>query len=161
MSVAQQIIDGEVCQSCGVYFDEPAGYPCDCAACSGGSEFDKEADKARRAANRERGFNALADAGYAFEVKNGAAHLIVDTDQGKVDFWPGTEKWIARATRQKGFGAAALMQAFKPGSAPAARPILPVATEVTDHYAIVWKAHMSAFTIAAYEKAGYTITGKP
>jgi hypothetical protein len=96
-----------------------------------------------------------------FEVKNGAAHLIVETEAGKIDFWPGTRKWIVRATRQNGYGVEALKAAFKPAGQAATRPIYPVAAEVTDHYSIVWKPHMSEFTIAAYEAAGYTITGKP
>lgn len=121
----------------------------------------QELEKERRAENRKRGFEELANAGYVFEVKNGAAHLIVESDQGKVDFWPGTEKWIIRQGGRMGRGVDALMDACKPAGEADARPIYPVAAEVTDHYAIVWKPHMSAFTITAYEKAGYTITGKP
>jgi hypothetical protein len=161
--ISSAIIEGEACQDCGTYFGEAVGYPRSCAECEGsaGESFDAEADKQRRARNREHGFDALASAGYHFEVKNGAAHLIVETDQGKVDFWPGTKKWIVRKGGRMGRGVEALMEACKAVGEPVERPIYPVAAEVTDHYLIVWKPHMSEFTIAAYEAAGYTITGKP
>jgi hypothetical protein len=86
----------------------------------------------QRGENRARGFNALADAGYVFVVKNGAAHLIVDSDRGTIDFWPGTEKWSARATGERGRGIATLMSSCKPVGTPTSRPVMPIATEVAD-----------------------------
>jgi hypothetical protein len=161
-SIASLMLSGELCEQCSAPIGEPVGYPRLCEDCASGDHIDDmAADKRRRADNREHGFNALADSGYVFEVKNGAAHLIVETEAGKIDFWPGTRKWIVRATRQNGYGVEALKAAFKPAGQAATRPIYPVAAEVTDHYSIVWKPHMSEFTIAAYEAAGYTITGKP
>lgn len=39
-----------------------------------------------------------------FEVKNNGCHLIVSTDIGLVDFWPGTELFEIRATKERDYG---------------------------------------------------------
>ncbi len=31
--IADAMLEGEMCQVCGVYFDEPFGYPCTCEGC--------------------------------------------------------------------------------------------------------------------------------
>lgn len=58
--------------------------------------------KAKRAANRESSPALLREAGVQFIEKNGGSHLIVAN--ATFDFWPGTGKWIERATGAKGRG---------------------------------------------------------
>lgn len=52
--------------------------------------------QAGREKNRNDSAQMLTDAGIAFEIKNGGAHLIVSGKRGIIDFWPGTGKYIAR-----------------------------------------------------------------
>lgn len=49
----------------------------------------------KRARNRDASAALLTQAQIPFVVKNEGAHLIVD---GRIDFWPGTGKWIQRGT---------------------------------------------------------------
>jgi hypothetical protein len=60
----------------------------------------RECSQEKRARNREFSKGLLTQCGIPFESKNGGAHLIV-TRSGVpwADFWPGTGKWIERATR--------------------------------------------------------------
>ena len=52
----------------------------------------QEERRGRRGGAPER----LTTAGILFEVKNSGAHVIVKAGVGKIDFWPGTTKWIDR-----------------------------------------------------------------
>ena len=70
------------------------------------------ASQVKRAANRKSSTQILADAEIDFESKNGGAHLIVQTDSGYVDFWPGTGLWQVRGG-QKGRGVNALLKYLK------------------------------------------------
>lgn len=166
-TVSEQMLEGEACCNCLAYIGPATGVTRLCRSCGGAPDYDESLEsKEHRARMRAAGFDALADAGYAFDVKNGAAHLIVRTDHGIVDFWPGTGKWITRFNhpgtyRMQGRGADNLMRAFKPSGEAVERPAMPAQTEVLDHYLIAWKPHMSAFALRTYEAAGYTITGKP
>ncbi|NOR64932.1 MAG: hypothetical protein GQ468_02835 [Candidatus Scalindua sp.] len=54
------------------------------------------ASKERREDNRDQSTKLLTEHEIAFEVKNYGAHLIVQSDKGIIDFWPGTGKWKAR-----------------------------------------------------------------
>lgn len=56
----------------------------------------KSEGKARRERNRESSAALLKRKGVGFTEHNNGAHLVVDGHRGKVDFWPGTGKWIAR-----------------------------------------------------------------
>ena len=58
----------------------------------------RDASKDKRARNREWSTKRLADLGIPFEEKNLGAHLIV---MGRIDFWPGTGKWIDRKAPSK------------------------------------------------------------
>lgn len=58
-------------------------------------EWDK-AKQAKRAGNRNSSAKMLSDAGINYEAKNGGAHLIVSCQDGIIDFWPGTGKFITR-----------------------------------------------------------------
>ncbi len=69
------------------------------------------ADKQERhAANRTERAEILRKAGVRFETRNGGAHLIVEGQGGKIDFWPGTGKWIDR-NRKNGRGINSLLVA--------------------------------------------------
>ncbi|GJH00241.1 hypothetical protein [Paraburkholderia terrae] len=123
----------------------------------------KEIDKERRAENRVTGYKALVDAGFVFEVKNGGTHLIVQTDKGRVDYWPGTEKWMPKGERTRR-GLDAFLEQFKPVGEPGAHaaPPLPVAQLApVDDKIIQYAPHMSPFTVGVYARAGYTVQGAP
>lgn len=66
----------------------------------------------KRQANRQLSAAVLEKAGIPFEVKNAGAHLIVESGQGKIDFWPGTGKWKMRSGRE-GRGVKELVKAVK------------------------------------------------
>jgi hypothetical protein len=145
---AESMIDGSSCEQCGEYLGDAVGYARSCAACGG--DGDSESSKARRAANRENSNCLLRDRGYQFEEKNGAAHLIVQTERGVVDFWPGTGKFAFRKGGYEGRGVFNLMQHAAP-----ARAVIDVPLEIK------WMPHMSRFTIEKYLAAGFVITGMP
>lgn len=69
----------------------------------------REASKARRAANREASAAILRAHDVGFRESNGGAHLIV---RGRFDFWPGTGKWRDRETRAEGRGVFPLLRAL-------------------------------------------------
>jgi len=50
----------------------------------------------KRANNRRRSADLLAEKGICFTSKNDGAHLIVTGRDYLIDFWPGTGKFIAR-----------------------------------------------------------------
>lgn len=53
--------------------------------------------KLRRSNNRDNALPILDERKIPYESKNGGAHLIVQGKNGKIDFWPGTGKFIARS----------------------------------------------------------------
>ena len=123
----------------------------------------KKIDRERRAENRSRGYNALVAVGFGFEVKNGGTHLIVQTDKGRVDYWPGTEKWMAKGERPRR-GLDLFLTEFRPVGEPGERtaPPMPVAqAPAADEKIIQFAPHMSAFTLGVYQNAGYTVQGAP
>ena len=69
----------------------------------------RDQSQEKRANNREFSAKLLRDNSINFESKNNGAHLIIDN---KVDFWPGTGKWIVRNGR-KGRGVKNLMKWIK------------------------------------------------
>lgn len=54
----------------------------------------------KRASNRESCKDILDAKGVMYERKNEGAHLIVSGKLGKIDYWPGTGKFIARNGKQ-------------------------------------------------------------
>jgi hypothetical protein len=71
----------------------------------------REASRAKRAANRDKSAQMLTDAGIKFAAKNGGAHMIVSaSDGGLIDFWPGTGKWVVRATKLEQRGVMGLIK---------------------------------------------------
>ena len=63
----------------------------------------KKENQIRRANNRTKSADMLKDAGIVFESKNADAHLIVEGNNGYIDFWPGTGRWHIR-NGKRGFG---------------------------------------------------------
>jgi hypothetical protein len=57
-----------------------------------------EESKRKRANNRESSARILTEAGIPFEAKNNGAHLIIETVEAFIDFWPGTGLWCVRGT---------------------------------------------------------------
>lgn len=65
-----------------------------------------------RSLNRRQSPVLLEENSIVFEVKNNGAHLIVESTEGKIDFWPGTGKWITR-NGLRGFGVMNLISHIK------------------------------------------------
>jgi hypothetical protein len=93
----------------------------------------------------------LRERGYQFEEKNGAAHLIVRTELGVVDFWPGTGKFVFRQGGYQGRGVFNLMGRAAPASD----------TAPNSSIEIIWAPHMTSFAIRTYVAAGFTVIGAP
>jgi hypothetical protein len=70
----------------------------------------KICNQQHRAEKRAESPKILKRKGIQFESKNNGAHLIVSGRSVVVDFWPGTGKWVARKTGQKGYGVIALLK---------------------------------------------------
>ncbi len=47
--IAEQMLNGEICEVCGEFIDDPQGFPTTCAGCSGvavdAAEYEKEPDR--------------------------------------------------------------------------------------------------------------------
>ena len=63
----------------------------------------KAEGQAKRSSNRDKSPLYLEERGIMFESKNNGAHLIVEGNDGYIDFWPGTGKWKVR-NGKSGFG---------------------------------------------------------
>lgn len=157
--IAESMLDGSMCELCGEYLGEAVGDTRRCAECDD-DEVDpsidtfrilKKQNQEKRAHNRHISQVALTERGYQFEVKNGDAHLIVQTACGVVDFWPGTGKFRVRASGDIGRG----LEEFLEGC-PARHQQVAVS-----HQAIEWKPHMTAFAVRTYENAGFNVIGAP
>lgn len=61
----------------------------------------KEYSQNKRADNRIKAQETLAEHGINFQVKNFGAHLIVTGKDGVYDFWPGTGLYMLRNTSKK------------------------------------------------------------
>lgn len=48
----------------------------------------------KRANNREYSTKLLTELGVNFTSHNNGAHLIIKNGDQRIDFWPGTGKWI-------------------------------------------------------------------
>lgn len=154
--IAESMLDGSMCEQCGEYLGEAIGNTRLCEDCAGddGSMVDtfrilKKQNQEKRAHNRIVSQDELRNRGYQFEVKNGDAHLIVQTSAGIVDFWPGTGKFKIRSNGRVGRGLEAFLENC------------PASDSGKDDRNIRWAQHMSPFTIEAYERAGYRVIGAP
>lgn len=68
-----------------------------------------------RAQRRENAPELLTKAGIPFTEHNNGAHLILDTHQGFIDFWPGTSKWKTRSPFGiNGYGVSNLLAYIQP-----------------------------------------------
>jgi hypothetical protein len=141
------MIDGAACATCGRYLGESVGYPRTCVECD--AKDNSEGSKRKRASNRVESNRILREAGYFFEECNHGAHLIVQTIVGRIDFWPGTGKFIVASTKHSGRGVFNLMKH--------AVPLVPE----PESKEIQWKPHMSRFAVNTYAAAGYIVVGEP
>lgn len=73
----------------------------------------KEYKKQKSIKNRSLAQEILESAGINFEIKNNGLHYIITTDTDIIDFWPGTEKFIPRITKQSGKGIYTLIKYIK------------------------------------------------
>lgn len=72
----------------------------------------KEAQKEKRADNRESSRAYLDKHDIPYTVKNNGAHLIVEGSTCFIDFWPGTGRWVTREGKG-GFGVRNLVNHIK------------------------------------------------
>lgn len=63
----------------------------------------KKLKQEKRQSNLQFSTELLKASGFEFESKNNGVHLIIDTDDGKIDFWPSTglfqTRWDGRQRR--------------------------------------------------------------
>ena len=57
----------------------------------------------------------LDEAGIAWTTANDCVHIIVVGEHGRVDFWPGTEKWKQQHGHIHGYGIEQLIRDVKRG----------------------------------------------
>jgi len=76
----------------------------------------KEYRQNKRAENRESSRRILEDRGIDYDSKNGGAHLIIFYPGGRVDFWPGTGKYIDDVSGKSGRGVFNLVKLIKGGT---------------------------------------------
>jgi len=93
--VADDILDGTLCQECGVYLGEGDGYPRSCAGCVGESSVDtaaiKRMEKQAKRAHAHAGYwRVLRDAGVTI-VELSEYHWRLP--QYGIDLWPSTGKY--------------------------------------------------------------------
>lgn len=70
--------------------------------------------KERRTRNRENSAQMLQAAGIEFRSANRGAHLMIKRpDGGRIDFWPGTGKWIDNVSHSKKRGVRPLVHHLK------------------------------------------------
>ena len=67
----------------------------------------------KRSKNRDKSPEILTENGIEFESKNMGAHLVVDSKDGLIDFWPGTGKFIPRKGSKPGRGVFNLIKLCK------------------------------------------------
>lgn len=67
-------------------------------------KFMKQRSQDKRASNRENSAAYPDFKEIVYQEKNNGAHLVVEGNEGYIDFWPGTGRWIDRASGTKGFG---------------------------------------------------------
>ncbi|KVD35460.1 hypothetical protein WI84_16470 [Burkholderia ubonensis] len=154
--IAESMLDGSCCEVCGAWLGEPVGYAVTCDECSPSDSLLSEG-QVRRARNREQSNLLLRENGYDFDVRNGAAHLIVRTARGVIDFWPGTGKWIPRflvdGEQHVDRGVKNLIAFAAPARAAVGGSAAPIE--------IHWMPHMAAYAVRAYQQAGFVVNGLP
>lgn len=113
--IAEAMIEGECCQTCGEFFDDEApGHPRSCAGCGGGGESmdgyleecrnagmmppgDGSGKRRRRKRRRQRKKQAKRDALAAADVSTWTQlsphHFRKMVDNKPLDWWPSTGKW--------------------------------------------------------------------
>jgi len=64
--------------------------------------LDPEGHKLKVTRNRASSKQHLIDNGVEFTEHNNGAHLIIRTDDGVINFWPGTGKWIDKRENCEG-----------------------------------------------------------
>jgi len=75
---------------------------------------EKERSQNKRQSNRDYAPDRLKEEGVSFQEKNLGAHLIVTTEDGnKIDYWPGTGKFIQRKNNKSGRGIQQLINICK------------------------------------------------
>lgn len=98
--IADMMLEGSLCQYCGEYLGNGEGYATLCGSCSSNlpasssSLSTKEQSRTKRASNTQYSTQLLIDSGVSFQSKNNGAHLIVQGEFSRIDFWPATGKFV-------------------------------------------------------------------
>lgn len=72
--------------------------------------LDAAEHKRKTAHNRASSLKRLEAVGVEFTCHNNGAHLVVRSEKGLIDFWPGTGKWIGRTCDGEGRGVLRLLR---------------------------------------------------
>ena len=70
----------------------------------------KEYSRDKRLSNKLKSTMILRSKGVEFHSKNNGSHLIVDSGDGLIDFWPSTGKYQIRKTKRFGRGVKNLLK---------------------------------------------------
>jgi len=112
--IADAIVDGEMCQVCGVFLaGEPAGYPRSCRGCGGDADegFGEEDEEDLEEATAKL-IADLNERGVHVEVKNQGMHWILRFGKNRADYWPTRDKFRMNNQGATRFGFNAMLKEF-------------------------------------------------
>lgn len=89
--IADGIIEGDFCQTCGQYMEDDIDHAHACTEC-----VDNIEPQTKKERNLEWSTNHLKDLDINYESKNNGVHLIVKHNGHVVDYWPSTGMYAFR-----------------------------------------------------------------
>lgn len=90
--IAEMMLDGTLCESCGEFIGDGDGYPRKCGGCGGGGEYGSSARSVRHQRWYEENMKELKKSGLVF-AERPTAMLFREAGKPKVDFYPHTGRW--------------------------------------------------------------------
>lgn len=105
--VADMMLDGTLCESCGVYVGNPVGHPRRCDDCGGGVDWLalREAKRAAKAGRLDQ-FKARVATDPTWQVLSDNHFRKVVDGANRFDYWPSTMKVLWRGKTYHGVEAA-------------------------------------------------------
>lgn len=110
--IAEMILDGMLCEGCGVFIGDGDGITRSCQACSQDNKQHNPLTSVRRVEQNEDEMEILERAGFKVEVKNNGYHWII-TKQVRADYWPSKDKFRVMNKGDTFFGFHKMMAALK------------------------------------------------
>lgn len=100
---ADMMMDGTMCQSCGVYIGNGEGFPVSCNDCGRDKienpwTVQKEQARQKKIRNKEWSTNKLKQLEIPFSSHSNGVHLKIEYNGFLIDFWPSTGKFIDKKT---------------------------------------------------------------